>query len=411
MRRPFPAGVLGSGRRRNQRVHRLLFQRAGSTTSLRASRRSLDREQSRVRNDRLARTSIEVAVLPTHYARPRYQSFDCRLLSWEMAEQRQLHEVLHAPHAQLDDCRERDNLGHYLRLSSDVRSTVSGLHAGCRKFRRHPFRLQLHVDLSVPSDGVGTRSYVLDQSVLSGSGHSRPETGLSPVLIHLRELSGRCILHHRDAGGSPCCQARDPFARARVVGLPRLRRALGSQQWTNQSQSMRAVRSGRGWPCRPASRHPARRSAATNLGCSIAKTWIDLEQHYLFASEPISRRPQRDSMRILALLVIVAGSSLAAEPIQAQTYDPAFPFCMRVTPWGGGTYEDCTYYSMEQCQMSASGRAAQCNPNPYYARPIGPAIRKHRYRHNYWDTQLGNLAKPHRPCGFRLSGNAYSCWF
>jgi hypothetical protein len=88
-------------------------------------------------------------------------------------------------------------------------------------------------------------------------------------------------------------------------------------------------------------------------------------------------------MRILALLVIAAGSTFAAEPIQAQTYDPAFPFCMRVVPWGGGTYEDCTYYTMEQCQMSASGRAAQCNPNPFYARPIGSAVTKQRHRRSH----------------------------
>lgn len=93
-------------------------------------------------------------------------------------------------------------------------------------------------------------------------------------------------------------------------------------------------------------------------------------------------------MRILAMVVLAAGTVMAAQPASAQTYDPAFPFCMRVVPWGGGTYEDCTYYTMGQCQASASGRAAQCNPNPFYAggpmnRYSEPAARRPRDRRTY----------------------------
>ena len=69
-------------------------------------------------------------------------------------------------------------------------------------------------------------------------------------------------------------------------------------------------------------------------------------------------------MRILAWTILAIGF-LAAGQTQAQTYNPAFPVCMHVIEWGGA-YEDCAFDTMAQCAMSASGRAAQCNPNPYY---------------------------------------------
>ena len=72
-------------------------------------------------------------------------------------------------------------------------------------------------------------------------------------------------------------------------------------------------------------------------------------------------------MRTLALTILTTGMALASLPAQAQTYDPAFPVCMHVVGVRGGTYEDCSYYTMAQCAASASGRAAQCNVNPYYA--------------------------------------------
>jgi hypothetical protein len=72
-------------------------------------------------------------------------------------------------------------------------------------------------------------------------------------------------------------------------------------------------------------------------------------------------------MRILALTILAAGLASPVEPTRAQTYDPAFPVCMYLVTWGGGGYYDCSYYTMAQCAASASGRAAQCDPNPYYA--------------------------------------------
>jgi hypothetical protein len=64
----------------------------------------------------------------------------------------------------------------------------------------------------------------------------------------------------------------------------------------------------------------------------------------------------------------------AATPLQAQTYDPAYPICLQ-TYGIGGNYIACGYTSIPQCQASASGRAAQCITNPYYA---GANPRRHR---------------------------------
>jgi hypothetical protein len=72
-------------------------------------------------------------------------------------------------------------------------------------------------------------------------------------------------------------------------------------------------------------------------------------------------------MRALALTILTMGIALADGQARAQTYDPAYPFCMHVIQWGGGAYYDCTYYTMGQCAASASGRGLQCDPNPYYA--------------------------------------------
>lgn len=72
-------------------------------------------------------------------------------------------------------------------------------------------------------------------------------------------------------------------------------------------------------------------------------------------------------MRMKLTRMILAGAAvLAAAPSHAQTYDPNFPVCLQVyVPWGG--YIDCSFTSLPQCQGTASGRAAQCYANPYFA--------------------------------------------
>jgi hypothetical protein len=91
-------------------------------------------------------------------------------------------------------------------------------------------------------------------------------------------------------------------------------------------------------------------------------------------------------MRILALsalaLVFVSGSAMLT-PADAQAYDPRYPVCMKLFGggrFGEGAWIDCSFTSLEQCRASASGRAAMCDPNPYFAPPPAPrrAHRRHR---------------------------------
>ena len=69
---------------------------------------------------------------------------------------------------------------------------------------------------------------------------------------------------------------------------------------------------------------------------------------------------------MLASGVVLGGAVLAATSASAQTYDPKYPVCMTVIEWGGGAHIDCSFTSIRQCKASASGRAAQCDANPYY---------------------------------------------
>ena len=73
-------------------------------------------------------------------------------------------------------------------------------------------------------------------------------------------------------------------------------------------------------------------------------------------------------MRILARLVLAIAMTLAAASAQAQTYDPNYPICLQTYGRAGG-YISCSYTSMGQCGLTASGRSAQCITNPYFAGP------------------------------------------
>ncbi len=85
-------------------------------------------------------------------------------------------------------------------------------------------------------------------------------------------------------------------------------------------------------------------------------------------------------MRRLALTILATGTILAATPAHAQTYDPNYPICLQ-TYGRDGNYIQCAYTSLAQCNMSASGRAAQCLTNPYFAYgskvPAGRIYRRH----------------------------------
>ena len=84
-------------------------------------------------------------------------------------------------------------------------------------------------------------------------------------------------------------------------------------------------------------------------------------------------------MRIATLAILAIGTVSVAAPAGAQAWDPNYPVCMRV--YGLFNYNDCRYTSLAQCAASASGRAAQCEPNPYFADafqdPSGRRYRRH----------------------------------
>ena len=82
-------------------------------------------------------------------------------------------------------------------------------------------------------------------------------------------------------------------------------------------------------------------------------------------------------MRILALAILTVATVLTAAPGRAQTYDPAYPVCLHVYTRGANYYE-CRYTSLPQCNASASGRAAQCVINPYFAGAEEPRERHYR---------------------------------
>lgn len=82
-------------------------------------------------------------------------------------------------------------------------------------------------------------------------------------------------------------------------------------------------------------------------------------------------------MRIAVPAMMIIGMLAAAAPARAQTYDPANPVCMHV--YGRIVYYDCRYFSIPQCKASASGRAAQCEVNPYFAGEPRVRRRRHAY--------------------------------
>jgi Protein of unknown function (DUF3551) len=90
--------------------------------------------------------------------------------------------------------------------------------------------------------------------------------------------------------------------------------------------------------------------------------------------------PKKALLRIPALAIVTIATVLTAAPARAQTYSPDYPVCLQVYGIEGG-YIECYYTSLAQCDQSASGRAAQCVINPYFASaqvPAGRHYRRHR---------------------------------
>ncbi len=83
---------------------------------------------------------------------------------------------------------------------------------------------------------------------------------------------------------------------------------------------------------------------------------------------------------VITWVILASGIVVAAAPSHAQTYDPNYPVCLQVYAPRGG-YIDCSFTSLPQCQATASGRAALCYENPYFAyahKPPGPGNRHRR---------------------------------
>ena len=87
-------------------------------------------------------------------------------------------------------------------------------------------------------------------------------------------------------------------------------------------------------------------------------------------------------MRILALAILAIGT-VSIGPAAAQKYDPAYPVCLHVYGRAGFNYYDCSYTSLPQCNASASGRAAMCVINPYFAGMEEPRAGYRRHRRVY----------------------------
>lgn len=69
-------------------------------------------------------------------------------------------------------------------------------------------------------------------------------------------------------------------------------------------------------------------------------------------------------MRVLIWTSLLIAALSAGAPARAQTYDPAYPVCMRV--YGSdGSFIECRYTTMEECRDGATGRAADCFVNPF----------------------------------------------
>jgi hypothetical protein len=87
----------------------------------------------------------------------------------------------------------------------------------------------------------------------------------------------------------------------------------------------------------------------------------------------------RNASAMLGLLAISAIAAVGTVPAQAG-YN--YPVCLRV--YGPASYNECTYTTLAQCQATASGRAAECYPNSFYAEaPAAPWGRKHQRRFAY----------------------------
>ena len=78
---------------------------------------------------------------------------------------------------------------------------------------------------------------------------------------------------------------------------------------------------------------------------------------------------------LFTLLTIAGASVISASPASAGR---SYPYCLQ--QFGPVTYVECAYSTLEQCKMSASGRAAECYRDPYYPVYEEPRRDRRNYR-------------------------------
>lgn len=82
-------------------------------------------------------------------------------------------------------------------------------------------------------------------------------------------------------------------------------------------------------------------------------------------------------MRRLGWTILAIATVAVHTPATAQRYDPRYPFCFEGKL--GDTYRvDCSFTSLEQCRMTASGLSATCRANPYWSQANQPRGRAGR---------------------------------
>jgi len=81
------------------------------------------------------------------------------------------------------------------------------------------------------------------------------------------------------------------------------------------------------------------------------------------------RSRTEDAMRraFWTLVLCCVAAPIGALPAAARD----FPFCIKGCDYSGGP-GDCSFSSYQQCQATASGRAAYCDANPYFSAKAEP---------------------------------------
>lgn len=90
-------------------------------------------------------------------------------------------------------------------------------------------------------------------------------------------------------------------------------------------------------------------------------------------------QPRSSWLRLLLLPLGLAAVFALADTSPAKA-EIDYPVCLRVYVQGGW-YNECSYSTMAQCRMSASGRVAECYRDPFYEGRPGSAyvVKRPRY--------------------------------